>query len=299
MEQSKKINPYLIGGGALAALIVAFIVARGMHGEESEESGSPAQPVQTESKPETATPPALAKDVRFKVPVSTMQPFEGPADALVTVVEWCDMRGAVCRQSDTTLEELMKAYEGRLRRVYRMVPNSSRPEESKLIHQFARAAYEEEKSSKRFLEVRKQIMAIPDGASIGENELRPIAKKVGMDYDKLAPRLRDSVFVNALTLDGGFGVRFGIKQLPGIFVNGRPVQNAGGSQDLKAAVKQLIDEELVSAQKLVDQGTERAALYDKIVESGLWSVDDNPATRQAAAAATPNLGFSSGESARK
>lgn len=298
MEQSKKINPYLIGGGALAALSVAFLVTRGMGGGEHGETAPSAQQAVVAEAP--VARPALPKDVRFKVPVSTLQPSEGPTDALVTLVEWCDLRGEACRSGDRVLKEVLKEYDGKLRRVYRLMPNISRAEESRQILQFARAAYEDGKNSQRFIDVRSQIMAIPDAQTIGETELRAIAKKTGVDYDKLAPQIQQGFYMTSLGLDANFAARFGIQQLPAVFVNGRPVPAGSSWNEYKVSLKALVDEELANAERALASGVEKARLYDKIIDDGLWSTDDSPAKRQAAAAAKtkaalPNFGAAAGK----
>lgn len=285
MEQTKKANYYLIGAAGLAAITMAFMVMRGREDDDlpfEDENEAPAsQPAAT------AAPRVLPKDVRFKVPVSNLQPSEGPSDALVTMVEWCDMRGQACRESDEVLEQLMKEYDGKLRRVYRLVPDTTRPEESKAIHQLARAAYEDNrKSSNDFLAVRKAILAIPDDKPVTESELRPIAKTANLDYETVAQKIRADNYMMTISLDGGLGVRFGVRQLPAVYVNGRPAEIGNAGQHLKSSLKALIDDELVNAQKLLDQGVARADLYETIVEPGLWSLDDNPATRQASAGPT-------------
>jgi hypothetical protein len=137
------------------------------------------------------------------------------------------------------------------------------------------------------VKVREQLLAIPEQTPIGETELRPIATSVGMKYDAVAAKLHAGQYLTGPALDSGLAARFGMRQLPGIYVNGRPVQAGNSASELKSSLKTLIEEELVNAQRTLDKGVERPLLYDALVENGLWAIDDNPAARQAAAAKRP------------
>jgi protein-disulfide isomerase len=289
------VNRYVIGGSAAAVLLIAFLLLRG-NSNEGQQSDSESSSSSARTQAAQAAP---AADVRFKVPVSSMQPSRGPKDALVTIVEWCDLRGSVCREADATLKELMAQYDGQLRRVFRAVPDSSRPDEAKRIHQFARAVYENGKDSDKFWKVSDQLLALPDSTTIGDAELRPIAKSVGADYDAITKEIEGGKLATAVALDTGFAARFGVSELPAIYVNGRPAVNGDSASELKRSLKTLIEQELANAEKVLAQGIERDKLYDKIVETGLWSLDDSPEKRQAAALKKPFIPTFSGEPARK
>jgi protein-disulfide isomerase len=206
------------------------------------------------------------------------------------MVEWSDLRGAASRDADVQLKELMKEYDGKLRWVHYSVADTNRAEESERIHQFARAVYEDGKNSAKFWQVRDLLISTPDGVDLDDAKLSRIGKEVGVDYDKLAPQIREDKFGTVIALDMGLGLRFGVRQGPAVFVNGRPARAATSAQ-LKSAVKALINEELMHAEQTLAKGVDKSKLYDTIVEGGLWSLDDNPANRQAANAKAKSVVF--------
>lgn len=83
--------------------------------------------------PDTPTPafscavvnvePTLVPEAQSLLPPVTAADFSiGPADALVTVVEYCDFQSQGCLTMAQTLGEIMRDYEGKLRFVFRPLP---------------------------------------------------------------------------------------------------------------------------------------------------------------------------------
>lgn len=56
---------------------------------------------------------------------TTDDPSLGPADALVTIVEFGDFECPFCREAFPTLKDLLREYSGRIRFIYRDFPNTS------------------------------------------------------------------------------------------------------------------------------------------------------------------------------
>lgn len=63
---------------------------------------------------------------RYKVPVTRSQPSIGPSDALVTIIEWCDLYGRACRESDALLAEALARHPREVRRVFRHFAGADR-----------------------------------------------------------------------------------------------------------------------------------------------------------------------------
>jgi protein-disulfide isomerase len=198
------------------------------------------------------------------------------------MVIWSDIRGATAQAADPIFKELMAEYEGQLRWAHRAVPNSSRPDEAKRIHQFARAVFEGPDGTKKFWQARDLLLAIPDSETIGDAQLRPIAKQLGMDFDKMASSFQDSKLIDTLVFDMSMSTRFGVNRLPAVFINGRPMPAFDSPAQLKKNAKELIDAELSHAKQALARGTTKNELYDTLVKDGLWSLDDDPANRKVA-----------------
>jgi len=275
MEESKKIRPLLVLGAAGLALALSFGASYGsaLYGASAPDKGG------AESQASVA-PGELA--LRYKIPVTDTQPWRGPLDALVTVVEWCDLRGAACRAVDGTMRSLMKKYEGRLRWVHRHLPNPTHMAESRRSHEFARGAFQHTNEPDKFWEVRERLLALPDDMVVGDDELRRIADEVGVDYTAIDKGVQGKLYSRGLGIDVAFAVKFGVKNEPTLFVDGRPVGHPPADQ-LEPALRALIDEELQAAQQLVKQGVARTEVYQTLIKDGRWSLDDDPSKRQATA----------------
>jgi protein-disulfide isomerase len=197
--------------------------------------------------------------VRYKIPVSASQPGRGPADALVTIIEWCDLYGEACRRSDTIVQAVLEAHPHELRRVFRHVAGASEAEEH--AHELARIAHEQ---AGKFWEVRAAFAArdaAPDRA-----ELERVATAVGLDWAAVAPALDKGRFANHVLADRVFAKMFRVHSTPALFVNGRRLEGELSRERLEA----LVGEELATARSLVERGIARADVYASVTADAVW-----------------------------
>jgi protein-disulfide isomerase len=275
MQNSAKIHPRLVVGGAALALALGFgggfLFRRAPASDDIQ-----AKPVRA--------PMITATDssVRYRIPVSEAQPQHGAKDALVTVVEWCDLRGDACRQADKVQQELLREYDGRLRWAYRHLIDVSHFADSHHMHAFARGAMElpEPEDPQKFWQIREQLLALPGEGAPGESELRRIAGQVGVDYEAIEKGIVGKLYAGNLSLDTAFSTRYGVEQGPGFFVNGRSV-GALDEATMKSKLKALIDEEMTAAQRLVESGVAKSAVYDELTKDGLWAINEDRSKRPA------------------
>jgi protein-disulfide isomerase len=278
MQESKKIRPRIVlGAGALA-------LAAGFAGGFVFKRVSAGTVIEAAVPEHTVAHPQDLRNVRYKIPVSDSQPQRGPKDALVTIVEWCDVRGEACRAADATMRGLMKEYDGRLRWVHRHLIERARFAESQRLHAFARGAFQhpDPDDSEKYWAVRERLLAASGQTTPGDAELRRIAADVGLDYAAIDKAIGGKLYAGGLAVDTSFASRFGVNEAPGFFINGRPVGPLPAAK-LKKAMKALIEEELVAADRLLEQGVTKGDVYQELTKDGLWSVNDDPAKRQAAA----------------
>lgn len=217
------------------------------------------------------------RDVRYKIPVSMTQPKLGPDDALVTIVEWCDLRAKACRDVDAPMNRLMQRYAGRLRWVFRQLPDPKRGD-SALVHDFARGMFQQ---SGKFWEARERLMQRPDDAMLTKRDLREIAGELGADWAALEKGIEERTFARYVGVDILFAGKFGVDAGPAFFVNGRRLSSvATGALD--QALSTLIEQELVEADWHIRRGVAKTDVYREITKDGLWAVNDDPAARKAA-----------------
>lgn len=278
-ESTNEIKARVVLGAAGLALVAGFAGGFALARASARAATEP-----TPTRAEQPREARQRRDVRYKIPVTDSQPQRGPNDALVTVIEWCDMRGAACRAADTAMQELLRQYDGRLRWVYRHLIDATRFAESHRIHALARGAlhYNDPESAKKFWEVRARLLATSEGAAPGDAELRRIAEQAGVDYDAVQRGIEQKLYAGNLGVDTVFAKRFGVTESPSLFINGRPLGSVP-ARKLKAALQEMIETELVEANRLLEQGVARGAIYETLTRDGLWGVNDDPAKRQTAA----------------
>src|SRR5690606_28777122 len=161
----------------------AAAFAFGRHWTFLSEGGATASGPQRVHGPETGDPRLGDRPTRYKIPVTDTQPQRGPQDALVTVVEWCDLRGEACRAADKAMRQLMDEHPGKLRWVHRHLPAGVDFEQSERMHEFARGAFQLDKRVDKFWEVRERLLAVPGEAPPEEGALRQIAEDLALDYE--------------------------------------------------------------------------------------------------------------------
>jgi len=276
-EKSTAIRVAMIALATGATIVAGVFVGRTL---TASDLASPSVLGATAASAKPASAPA-PDSVRFKIPVTDTQPFRGPVDALVTVVEFCDLRGPVCRKSDAVLQSLMKEHDGNLRWAHRALFDMQRAAEARRMHSFARAAFQ---YADKFWDMRAKFLETPDGTELSEDDYKRIAKDVGLEYEGLSKAVATNQFASALAVDQAFSVKFGVSGDSVYFVNGRPLRPQPG-QDLKPALKALIEAELAAAQNLVRGGVEKARVYDETIKDGRWGVsEEDELARQAALA---------------
>jgi protein-disulfide isomerase len=161
----------------------------------------------------------------------------GPADALVTIVEYADFQCPFCARVEPTLDRVLEQYKGRVRLVWRDFPLAFHENAAP-----AALAAREARAQGRFWQVHKQLMA-----SQGALE-RPLVERPGARAE--------------LEAEVATAARLGVRGTPTFFINGRRVVGAQPYEKFKA----IIDEELRKAEALVARGTPRARLYETLMK---------------------------------
>jgi protein-disulfide isomerase len=193
-------------------------------------------------------------DKAYKVPVD-MRPQHGPDDALVTMVEFSDFQCPFCKKVTGTLEEIKEKYKGDLRLVFRQRPLPMHPE----AREGAKAALAAHRQGK-FWEMHDKLFATPSDMS--KPTFMRYAQELGLDTAMFELDLESAEIAQMIKDDEALADRLGSRGAPAFFINGRFISGAQPLENFAA----LIDEEKAKAQKLVDAGTPRGKVYDKIME---------------------------------
>jgi protein-disulfide isomerase len=259
---------------AVVALVVGLIVGfvlGGVIGPFGKKAPPPPakieEPSVEEAKPThppKPKPPRKPPQAVQKVPVGNA-PTLGPADALVTVVTFLSYQCPFCAKLDTTISQLQKEMTEKgkpFRVVMKQFPldfqQNSRPAAMAALAAGAQGKYWE------MHEVLLKNMRALDEAS-----LKKYAQELGLDMAKFNADLENKALLAQIDADVELGSEAGVKGTPASFVNGRFVSGAWPKEDLET----LIEEEMLKAQKLVEQGTPADRVYEKILESAKAVVD--------------------------
>jgi len=98
---------------------------------------------------------------------------------------------------------------------------------------------------------------------VAEDSLKNHANQLRLNMSKFNAALKNKTFETQIEEDLELGSDVGVRGTPASFVNGRLVSGAWPKEDLEA----LIEEEMATAQKLVELGMPAARVYEKILES--------------------------------
>lgn len=150
--------------------------------------------------------------------------FRGPADAVITLVEYSDFECPYCTRGFQTVMELKEKYGKNLRFVYKHLPLSFH-NQAKIASQYYEAIR---------LQSAEKAFAFHDGvfaeqrklSQNGEAFLKQLAKKVGADMNKVAKDINSEAVNKRIADDMAEAEKFGIQGTPGFVINGVPVKGA-------------------------------------------------------------------------
>jgi protein-disulfide isomerase len=212
------------------------------------------RPTQPQRPPRPQPDPNKA----YAVPVEG-DPFEGPADAKVTVIKAYDYMCPFCDRVRETMDELRKKYGNDVRIVYKQFVVHP---QAQIAHLAACAANKQGK----FIAMDKLLWDQAfqqrkyDDAFIAD-----LGKQAGVDPARFAADMKSQECQQWLQKDQAELSTFGVGATPSFFVNGRFIS---GAQPLPAFT-QLVDEELKKANDRIAQGTPAADYYKTwVVEKG-------------------------------
>jgi protein-disulfide isomerase len=190
--------------------------------------------------------PAATADNRLVRPDS---PTLGPADALVTVVEFVDPECESCGAFHPTLKRILRDYDGKVRLVVRYMPFHPN---SRLAASYTEAAGEQGK----YWEMQEMLFRRQNewgeihghgpqvAAAAARREPAPVlferyAAELGLDVARVRAAVAERRYAAKVERDMRDGQSLGVSKTPTFFVNGRMLMRFG-----EAPLRSLIEEEL-------------------------------------------------------
>jgi protein-disulfide isomerase len=184
-----------------------------------------AAPAKEEAGPE-------ADKTIFKVEPGS-SPAKGPKNAPLTVVVFSDFQCPFCKRVEPSLSQLEKAYEGKVRFVWKNYPLP--------FHQNAMPAAEAAMAA----DAQGKFWAMHDklfenNTALERPNLDKYAQELGLDVSKFKADLDSGKYKGVIEAETKEGSTLGVNGTPAVFINGRKISGAYPFETFK----KIADEEL-------------------------------------------------------
>jgi len=168
-----------------------------------------------------------------KVAVEAVGPSKGPASAPITIVEFSDFECPYCVRAQASLKDVLAAYPGKIRLVYRDFPlpmHAKAPKAAEAAHCAA--------DQGKYWEMHDQLFA--NAQKLDVPDLKDHARAVGLDSAKFDKCLDSGEKAKLVESHKKAGDEAGVSGTPAFFINGRLLAGAQPPEAFKA----IIDAEL-------------------------------------------------------
>ncbi len=168
-----------------------------------------------------------------RVSVEAKGPSKGPGNAKVTIVEFSDFECPYCQRAEGTISQVMDAYAGKVRVVFRYFPLSFHAHAQKAAEAAACAD-----DQGKFWEMHQVLFQNQQALEV--DKLKGYAKSIGLDEQKFDKCLDSGDKASLVKSEMEAGQKVGVTGTPAFFVNGVMLSGAQPFGEFK----QLIDTEL-------------------------------------------------------
>ena len=178
----------------------------------------------------------LDRESRLALPVSEERDhIRGPADAVVTLVEYGDFECPHCGQAHVVLDRLLDHASDLVRLVYRHFPLIE-------VHPHAERAAEAAEAAgaeRRFWEMHDVLFENQD--ALDEASLLAYAQDLRLDMARFELEMRRGVYAERVQADLASGLRSGVQGTPTFFINGNRYDGSWDLGSLAAAIEAEIE----------------------------------------------------------
>ncbi|MDD4995450.1 MAG: thioredoxin domain-containing protein [Patescibacteria group bacterium] len=159
----------------------------------------------------------------------------GPEDASITLIEYSDFECPYCLSYKTTMDQVLKDYDGKIRFVFRHFPLS--------FHENARgAAMAAECAGEqgKFWEMYEKIFDANADGTMGTDVWKQAAKEIGLNTGDFNVCLDENRYDSKINEEMQTGAQAGVRGTPATFINGQMVSGALPIADLEAILDQIL-----------------------------------------------------------
>jgi len=155
----------------------------------------------------------------YRMPVDTAGPSQGPEKAPITIVEFSDFQCPYCVKAEATVKQVLAAYPGQIRLVYRDFPLPMHPLAPKAA-QAAQCALDQSK----YWEMHGKLFASQGQLEVPS--LKQYAREVGLNGDTFDKCLDSNEKEKVVDANHKYGETLGVQGTPAFFINGRFLNGA-------------------------------------------------------------------------
>jgi len=195
----------------------------------------------------------------YNVPTGA-SPVRGPANALVTIVAFADYECPYCGRGNSTVNQVIKAYPGKVRMAYKHYPLPSHTGGKRA----SEAAFCVMKTSgvATFWKLHDKFYQAMDG--FDDKTLLAAAKSVGANVAQVKACMDDPKQREPMAADMTLGTNLGVDGTPAFFINGKKIS---GAQPMDVFKKE-VEAALKKAQAALTSGVKPADLYQHLTGKG-------------------------------
>ncbi len=170
-----------------------------------------------------------------KTLATTDDPYKGPDDAAIIVVEFADFQCPYCRQSFPVVREIISQYEDRVKFIYRDFPLTSLHSQAQIAAEAGECAHEQD----MFWPMHDKMFINQDDLSL--NALQRYAREIEIpDPIQFNTCLTSRKYETEVNKDFSDGYFAGVDGTPTFFINGQEFTGAVSVENFKTVLDELI-----------------------------------------------------------
>ena len=164
----------------------------------------------------------------------------GPANAPVTIVAYSDYQCGYCRQAESTLQGILKKYQGKIRIYNKATPNQEN-EIAVAAAAYATAAFMQDADKGR----KFHDLLFEEANRVhkdGESVVKELAAKAGLDLKRLTADVSSAKVQKQMDADDAEAQSFGIRGTPYFLVNNLLIRGSIAPEMFEEAVERALAE---------------------------------------------------------
>jgi len=178
------------------------------------------------------------RDEEFKNPlkpeIQAGRAAKGPADAPITIVEYSDFECPYCVRGFQTINEVLKAYEGKVRIVFKHLPLDFHPKALPAAKYFEAIAMQDHGKAFKYHDLIFENQG--ELKQRGEDFMKEAARKAGADMKRLEKDLENPKIAETISADMEEARKFEISGTPGFLINGVSLKGAYPFSEFKLII---------------------------------------------------------------